>query len=400
MAFFDFFKNFIKKKENAQYVSMLNSNYPIFSQFGNDIYASDVVQQALYSIVCEMKKLNPRHVRIDNFDYVPVWDDIQRVLDDPNEIMTKSDFIEKITWQVLLNYNAFIYKQTDENGNLIALYPLAPTQVSFIESGGKIWIQMLFGNGETYTFPKTSIIHIKTHYSVNDLMGGGADGQPDNAALLETLSLNDILLKGVKKSLSASFAINAVVQYNTMLDEEKMQAKIAEFETKLANSKSGILGIDNKSTVTQFKRDLALVDEKTLAFVDDKILRQFGVPLAIIRGDYTVDQYQAFYQKTLEPLIINFSEAFSKDLFTRREKQGYQNKIVFYPKELIFMSTAQTLEMVRILGDKGALYDNEARVAFGLEPLEELRGRRTMSLNYIDAKDASNYQVGTGGDDT
>ena len=35
---------------------MLNGYTPIFSQFGNDIYASDVVQQAIVCIVDEMKK--------------------------------------------------------------------------------------------------------------------------------------------------------------------------------------------------------------------------------------------------------------------------------------------------------------------------------------------------------
>ncbi len=36
---------------------MLNGYTPIFSQFGNDIYASDVVQQAIVCIVDEMKKI-------------------------------------------------------------------------------------------------------------------------------------------------------------------------------------------------------------------------------------------------------------------------------------------------------------------------------------------------------
>ena len=91
---FDFLKN---KKTDATYMKMLNGITPVFSQFGNDIYASDVVQQALYTIVTEMKKLRPRHVRRDNFDIEPVWSDIQRVLEHPNPLMTKSDFIEKVT---------------------------------------------------------------------------------------------------------------------------------------------------------------------------------------------------------------------------------------------------------------------------------------------------------------
>ena len=81
---------------------------PIYSQFGTNIYASDVVQQALKCIVDEIKKLNPMHVRYNGNDPVPVKGSVQDVLDEPNPLMTTSEFLEKITWLLLLNYNAFV----------------------------------------------------------------------------------------------------------------------------------------------------------------------------------------------------------------------------------------------------------------------------------------------------
>lgn len=394
MGLFDFLKNRKTRQNNLRLMKMLNGAYPIFSQFGSDIYASDVVQQAIYTIVTEMKKLKPRHVRRSAFDLTPVYDDVQRVLDQPNVLMTRSDFIEKITWQVLLNYNCFIYIQRDRStGRVTGLYPLSPAEITFLESAGRLYVQMRFRSGESYTLPYRSFIHIKLHYSVNDLMGGGENGQPDNQALLETLRLNHTLLEGVKKALNSSFAVNGIVKYNTMLDGDRMQAEISAFEEKLTHSKSGILGIDNKAEYIQLKRDIALVDEATLKFLDDKILRNYGVPLCILRGDYTTEQYEAFYQRTLEPLIINFSEAFTKGLFSDREI-GFNNEIIFYPKELIFMNTAQTIQMVALLGQSGTLFENEKREAFGLPPLEELQGVRLQSLNYVDVSIAKDYQLG------
>ena len=55
---------------------------------------------------------------------------------------------------------------------------------------------------------------------------------------------------------------------------------------------------------------------------------------------------------------------------------------------------AQTLQMIDILAPTGALFENEKRVALGLRPLPELAGERYMSLNWINAKDASRYQTG------
>ena len=109
-------------------------------------------------------------------------------------------------------------------------------------------------------------------------------------------------------------------------------------------------------------------------------------------GDYTKAQYEAFYQKTLEPLIISISQAFTKKLFTDRER-SFGNVIKLYPKDLIFMTVDQTLQMVNMLANTGSIYENEKRVAFGLRPLPELEGKRYMSLNWVDVDIANQYQV-------
>lgn len=402
MGIFDFWRDWRKQKEGERYARMLNGTTPVFSQFGDDIFLSDVVQQCAYCIVTEMKKLNPRHVRREGMDVAPVTDSgVQRVLENPNPVMTKSDMLEKITYSVLANDNAFVYMERDKAGRLVNLWPLSPNTVTFLEdTAGGLFLDLTFENGYSYVIPYASVIHIKTHYWQNDFMGGDATGQPNNTALLETLSLNHVMLQGVKKALNSSFAINGIVRYNTLLDDGRIAAEIEKFEQRLANSQSGILGIDTKADVVQFNRDIKLVDADTLKFIDDKILRHFGVPLAILEGDYSTETYESFYNHAIEHLVINFSEAFTKGLFSQHQIQGYDNRIYFYPKELLFMSTSQVLQMVHELGQTGTLYENEKRIAFGLEPLEELRGVRLMSLNYVNAQDARRYQLGgDAGDD-
>lgn len=394
---------FRRPPKTAKPALTLNGYMPIYPQFGNDIYASDVVQQALKCIVDELKKLNPTHVRYKDSDPVPVRGNIQEILDEPNPLMTTSEFLEKIFWLLMLNYNVFIvptyYTWTDEKTGAEkryyeAFYPIQPIQVDFIEdASGKLFVQFWFLNGYKTTLPYDSVIHVKYNYSVNQYMGGNEFGQPDHAALLETLKLNDTLLKGVAKAMNASYAINGVVKYNTMLDDGKTEIALRELERKLQNSESGFLPLDLKAEFIPLQKTAALVDEATLKFLDGKILRHFGVPLNILTGDYTKEQYEAFYQKTLEPLIISVSQAFTKKVFTRRER-AFGNKIELYPKELIFMTVSQTLEMINDLSPTGALFENEKRVFLGLRPLPELEGKRYMSLNWIDAEKANQYQVG------
>lgn len=394
---------FRRQPKKSRIALSLDGGMPIFSQFGTDIYASDVVQQALKCIVDEMKKLRPEHVRYKGSDPIPVKGSIQDVLDNPNPLMTTSDFLEKVCWLLLMNYNAFIipiyYTWTDQNTGAErryyeALYPIKPTQVDFIEDAeGRLFVKFWFWNGETTAIRYDDVIHIRLNYSINEYMGGNEMGQPDHKPLLDTLSLNHDLLHGVAKSMKASYAVNGVVKYNTYMDDGKTEKAIKELERRLKNNESGFLPIDMKMEFIPLPRDIKMVDEATLKFIDDKILRNFGVPLHILQGDYTKEQYNAFYQKTLEPLITSISQAFTKTLFTQRER-AFGNKIELYPKDLIFMSVEQTLQMVTLLSNTGAIYENEKRAAFGLKPLPELEGKRYTSLNWIDANDAQAYQIG------
>lgn len=390
MGLMDFFR---PKKQRYKFAQMLNGRMPIFSQFGTNIYASDVVQQACFCIVQEIKKLTPRHVRRNGSDVVPVPGRLQAVLDAPNAVMTTADMLERIAWAYLINYNAWIIPVWDAKGKLEALWPVNPVRVTFIEdAAGRLGVTMEFQDGTETTLLYSDVIHVKHHYFANDYMGGDASGQPDNAAILETVELNATLMQGVAKGLKSSYAVNGVVKYNTMLDDGTMKANIDALTERLQSNESGLMGMDMKGEFIQIKRDLKIVDKDTLQFIDSKILRHFGVSIPIITGDFTPEQLAAFYQKTIEPFVVTVVQAFTKGIFSRLEL-GHNNAIEFYPEELIFMSTAQKLELVRLLGDSGALFENEKRRIFGMQPLPELVGRRVQSLNYVDTSIAANYQL-------
>lgn len=393
--------NRIFKKSDKPYFykwrDILSGIAPIYStDFGENIYASDVVQQAIYSIVTELKKLDPVHIRALGGDLVPVEGNVQNVLDAPNPLMTTSDFIEKVAWTLLLNYNAFIYPVW-EGDKLKALYPLQPSLVEFdpdYGGTGKTWIRLTFPNGYVGEFPYEDIIHLRYKYSVSEYMGGDKYGNPDFKPLLDTLKLNDTLLKGLAKSLNIQTSINGVVKTKTMKNTDEQMKMIEEFEEKLKRNESGFMPIDISADFIPITKQVRLLDSTVLEFIDKKIFRTWGVSLPIVDGDYTPQQYEAFYQKTLEPIVKAWGQAFTKGIFTKHASQGFNNKIVFYVKELIFMTTDQKLSLFTRLGDRGGCYENEYRTAFGLRPLPELEGVRMMSLNYVDTKHAKEYQIG------
>lgn len=402
MAFWSKWFRKSEKQINYSLADILSGVAPIYTNgFGNNVYASDVVQQAIYAIVTELKKLDPVHVRktINDSDYVSVSSDIQRVLDNPNPLMTTSDFIEKVAWTLLLNYNAFIYPIW-EGEKLKGLYPLQPSQVEFdtdYGGTGKTWVRFTFPNGYKGDMPYEDVIHLRYRFSVSEFMGGNESGNPDFAPLLDTLKLNDTLLKGLAKSLNIQTSVNGLIKIKRMADYDDQVKKVEEFEKKLQANESGMLVQDISAEYVPLTKNVNLLDEKVLEFIDKKILRTFGVSIPIVNGDYTAAQYEAFYQKTLEPIVKSLGQAFTKGIFSKRQASGFNNKIVFYTKELIFMNTDQKIKLFDILVDSESCFKNEMRTAFGLRPLKELEGQLAASSNKTNAENNKDDKQGKNG---
>jgi HK97 family phage portal protein len=375
----------------------------IFSQFGNDVYKSDVVQACIDIIATEISKLQPRHIRTDNNDMQTVpKGSLNRLFKfGPNELMTTSDFLEKVIWLLFLNYNAFILPTyeiyTDSHGNkdknYTGLYPLNPTTVDFLQDGeGKLYVKMYFSGGDNFTVPYSEVIHLRKKYSLNEIMGGGVDGRPDNAALIKVLGINDTVLQGLDKGVRAGLSIRGIIKINTMTDTEGQVAERKRLEAAARDSDSGIVALDMKGDYTPLPLDPKLVDKETLDFLQNKTLNWYGVSKAIYSRDYTDDQYQAWYESTLEPLVISFGQAFSKGLFTHRQLD-VGNEVKMYQKDMMYLSTKAKLELMQTAGDQGLLTDNQKLALLGYPPIPD-GDRRTQSLNYVDTRLINAYQMG------
>ena len=411
MGITNILQGFKDRKAQKTYAKMLNGQMPIFSTFGSDIYASDVARSCARCIATEMGKLMPTHIRfVDENTRKVVNGDINALFRyAPNPLMTTQEFLEKITWLRELKYNVFIYptyELTQAAGGTnkkryTGLYPLNPTTIEFLEDeAGELYTKMYFTNGDSYTLPYKDLIHWRKDFSVNDLMGGNAQGQADTEALLKTLRIDDALLQGLEKAIKLSMGVRAIYKISTLKSDENQRQELQAFEAKLNAGDSGILPMDLKGELVPFTLNPQMVSKDTLEFLENKILYHFGVPLPILNGNFTDEQYQAFYEKTLEPCIIGLGQAISKTLFSKRERE-MGNEVICYSQKLLFTNTKNRIAVADILGNRGALTDNELLELFGYPPFEG-GDIRHMSLNYIDRNIADQYQLNklTGGKET
>lgn len=388
-----------EKGRNYRYAKMLDGRAPVFSQFGQSVYASDVVQMCIDRIATEISKLRPKHIRTDskNMQSVP-RSSINRLFKyKPNELMTTRDFLEKIVWLLFLNYNVFIYPKfiydpVNKTREYLGFYPLNPSNVTYLQdSTGKLFVKMRFANGTDFTLAYSDVIHIRKKYSTNDIMGGGENGQPDNAALLKVLQINDTLLQGLEKAIKSSLSVRGILQINTLLDSDYQEQERQRFEKAIDEGKTGILPIDMKGNYIDLKPEPKLIDKTTLEFLENKILRWYGMSVAILSGDYNDEQYQSWYEGTLEPIVIGLGQAFTGTVFSQNEI-NHGNEIVFYQRDMQYLSTKSKLELLKIGGEQGLLTDNQKLALIGYPPIEG-GDRITQSLNYIDKALVNDYQM-------
>lgn len=393
MGIFDFWR----KKEQPQglvYAPTNNGGLPFYTSFGENVYTSDIIVQSIRCKANEFKKLDPRHIKTTNGVQSVVNDSsIARVLKRPNAYMTTADFLEKITILLELNKNVFIYpmwyKTKGGERFYTGIYPLKPSEVTYMATAaGDLYINLKFANGYETTLPADSVIHWRKDYGVNDYFGGGMFGGNDNTGLLTMLQRYDQLTQSIAKALECSCQVNALLKVNTYSETDALKTKREQFEADLKANKSGILVTDLSSEFQGIPRDVKLVDAETLKFFYDTILRANGTSLAILNGDYTKAQKEAYYEHALEADIKSLGQAMSRVIFSDRGT-SFGNEIVLYPNEIQFMSMENKISFAQIAMPAGALMKDEFRALFGYAPLPDGQGQ-VIAQGYNNLLDENN----------
>jgi len=379
-----------------------NINTPLVP-FGDEITNSDVVRICIDRIATQCSKLKARYIKVES-------DGIQTekkgrvaflLKSKPNPLMTTSQFLYRVVSLLVLNDNSFIYPLYDPaTYELKALYPLKPLMVEPIEDSiGQYFLRFYFSDGTNYMLPYENVIHLRRFYARDDFFGGNSSNEA-HESLLKTLKLNDSLLNGVETGMLASFQVKGLLKINGMLKESDKQKQLDEFNRAVESASlkgNAIIPMDAKSEYVPLEVEPKFVSEGTLTFLQNKILDYFGVSTSIFENDFDENQFNAFYESTIEPIAIQLSEAFSCGLLTDGMLERGE-EIIFFSERLQYASWNTKVGAIEKLMGLGILSLNESRNLLGLEPVEG-GNKRLQSLNYVDADKANEYQVGGSNED-
>ena len=350
------------------------TKYQLVTERGNGtyiwngkIYDSDIVRSCIAPYVKAIGKLVGKHVfdgqkelKVNPEPYMKV------LLENPNPLMSAQKFQEKMAAQLILNGNAFASITRDRNGIPVELFPLPAIGVEAEYRGNSLYLKFTLDNGKIYTFNYDDIIHLRTNYYDNDIFGNSL--MPTLAPLLKiSNTIDDGIVKTVKSSNIIRWLLKATGSLHPD-DLQKISENFAKAYTSTDSTTGGVAATDPRVEVTQVKNNDYIPNFEILKSVEDRIYSLFGVSEKIVQGNYTEDEWNSFYESSIEPIALDFANEYTRKLFSVK-KRSYGNKIIFEASNLACATISTKLNFLQMV-DRGALTPNEWREIFNLAPVE------------------------------
>jgi len=276
------------------------------------LLAFSAVYSCVTLIAADISKLRIKLVAFDK----GVWTETQNgafspVLRKPNNYQTRIQFISQWVQSKLIYGNAYVLKERDARGIVVAMYCLDPRLVkALVTDNGEVFYDVgtdrLLGRITSFTVPASEIIHDRAVCFFHPLVGIG----PLYACGISATQGNRIQQNSARFFENMSRPSGMLTAPETISDEVALRLK-AEFEANFSGANIGrllVAGDGLKYEAMTIPAEQAQLIEQLRWTVED-VARCFHVPLHKIASDTGVKfnnmaaMNQDYYSQTLQELI-------------------------------------------------------------------------------------------------
>ena len=358
------------KPSAGQTLKMVTLRGESFFSWDGKLYESDIVRACIRPKVKAVGKLVGKHIRDDpKTGGIKVNPDanIRFILSEPNPYMTGQQMQEKVANQLCLNNNAFILVVRDENGKPLQLYPIPCVSVEAkYNADGELFLKFLYTSGKTGIFRYSDVIHLRQDYNENDIFGTSPA-----PALSELMTLIGTIDQGIIKAIKNSSVIRWLISFKQSMRDEDIKRYVQNFVDNYLSVESttfGAAGVDAKAVVQRIEPKDYVPNAMQSEKIIDRIYSFLGTNKKIVQSDYNEDEWTAYYEAEIEPVVVQLYQTYTVALFSRRER-GCGNRIVFEANNLQCVSLTTKLAFQAMV-DRGAMTPNEWRETMNLAPIE------------------------------
>jgi HK97 family phage portal protein len=336
---------------------------------------------AVYSCVrlisTDMGKMCFRLVKRDSDG---VWTETESpafspVLRKPNRYQTFNKYVEQYIISKLLHGNAYVLKQRDGRGVVVALYVLDPTRVTpLVTPDGAVYYELKRDDlsglpKDTVTVPASEIIHDTMIAPYHPLIGLS----PLYAASLPaTQGLS--IQSGSKTFFENSGQPSGILTAPVGITKEQAASLLERWKARTPGDIAVLAGELKYQSLSLTAVDSQLIEQ--LRMTAEQVCGPFGVP------PYLVDIGPPPPYANFEPLLLKYHSQCIQSLATNFEKShdeglgliekidGTQYGTEFDIDDLIWMDTATRVTSAKTSIDSGGMSPNEARFKYyGLGPV-------------------------------
>lgn len=302
----------------------------------------------------------------------------------PNPTMVAATFWERVAHYYFEYNNAFIYKETDAFGEIIALWSINPAGVEFARiSTGELLLKFQI-NGKEIVVPSSEVIHIQ-----REVIKGAVFGDQSNEAIRRVLALINLNYKGMEQAILTSKAIRFIGEYSTKVSEDRKKEAAKEFTENYLNIKNGdqvgIAYSDSGLKLTPIQQGA----QRTANYAEanqwnQAVYKYYGCPEKVIAGTATEEEMVAYHERTLEPFFMRVTQEMTRKIFTDREYDT-GNRIVYSSRAFAYLPMKTRLDVFRAAREIGAFTLGTLGDIIGLPVPNDKRGVVVTSQNYNDS---------------
>lgn len=363
-------------KRTVQKWQELGTYKSVFTVFGGDIFASELVRASIrplaeFSSKAEAKSSDETIAKILN----------KR----PNIYMNGKDFLYKVRVRTELYNNCFIYIQRDDRNKVIGFYPVPYSMFEALEYLNGLFIRFTFANGTILVLPWDDLAIIRKDYNKSDIAGD------DNTAILNTLSLLKTVNEGMANSIKSTANLRGILKSTkamlSPIDVKKQKDAFVEDYLNLENE-GGIASLDSTQEFTPITMSPMTATYEQTKEIRETVYRYFGVNDDIVMCNLTGDKLETFYEMKIEPFLVMLSTELTSKVYPDK-KASNDNYIIFEANKLQFASLDKKIQMYKEVVLYGGMTINEWRLACNMPPLED--GDTTIMR--LDAKKTNEEEI-------
>ena len=393
-------RNKVEERKNIKQLKntfdLLSGYTTSFSTFSGGLYEMALTRSCIDKIAKQCSKLHP--VINGNKNYKQLNTILQNR---PNKLMSTQQFIYRLATILIVENNAYIIPifENSMTMKIVGFYPARAAGSRIVKYNNRDYLIYKI-NDIDYAIEYDYVGVLRRHYYRKDYLGEGNNPRKSTMDVINTQEQG--ITAGIKSSATIRFLARlAQVQNPESIKAE--QKRLKEEQLSMENN-GGILIFDNKyADVKQVDSKPFIVDKEQMEFIKQNVFNYFHISEEVLQNKASEDQWNLFYEDTIEPIAIQISQVLTNMLIKAEDiAKGFN--VVLESTKLQFISNNTKLQVSQQLFDRGILKVNQVMDIWNLPHVPDDEDKRYIRKEYTEIKnldkEENNEESGNGNGET